>query len=82
MAVHYTKERSKYGTLTGSVIIWPVENLSPKNPNNPDSIAVLPAGYLRCDGSKYNAKDYPNLAEVCGTGQNCKFLKEAKTKDY
>jgi hypothetical protein len=81
MAVHYTKERSKYGTLSGSIIIWPVESLSPQNPNNPDSISVLPAGYLRCDGSKYNARDYPNLAEICGTGANCKFLKFNENDD-
>jgi hypothetical protein len=75
MAAHYTRERSKYGTLSGSIIIWPVEFVSPGNPNSPDSIAALPAGYLRCNGAKYNAKDYPSLAEICGTGQNCKFTK-------
>lgn len=75
MAVHYTRERSKYGTLSGSIIIWPVEVASASNPNNEENKSVLPAGYLRCDGSKYNASDYPNLAEICGTGPNCKFLK-------
>lgn len=75
MAVHYTRERSKYGTLTGSIIIWPIEVASASNPNNEENKSVLPAGYLRCDGSKYNASDYPNLAEICGTGPNCKFLK-------
>lgn len=73
MAAHYTRERSKYGTLTGSIIIWPVEFTAPTNPNNPDSISALPAGYLRCNGAKYNATDYPNLAAICGTGANCKF---------
>jgi hypothetical protein len=75
MAVHYTKERSKYGTMTGSIIVWPVEISSPNDPNNRNNVDVLPAGYLRCDGSKYNAKDFPLLAEICGTGVNCKFLK-------
>lgn len=75
MVAHYTRERSKYGTLTGSIIVWPVEFTAPTNPNNPDSIAALPAGYLRCNGTKYNAKDYPNLAAICGTGANCKFTK-------
>ena len=72
MAAHYGKERSKYGTLTGSIITWPVENLAPNNPNSPEAI---PAGYLRCDGSKYNANDYPDLAAICGTGDQCKFTK-------
>ena len=75
MAVHYTKERSKYGTLTGSIIVWPVEVGSASNPNNITNINQLPAGYLRCDGSKYNASDYPLLAEICGTGPTCKFAK-------
>ena len=81
MAVHYTRERSKYGTLAGSIIIWPVELTSPNDPNNTDNITTLPAGYLRCDGSKYNAKDYPNLAEICGTGSNCKFTKLNQNDD-
>jgi hypothetical protein len=75
MPVHYTRERTKYGTLTGSIIVWPVELASPNNPNNIDNAKVLPAGYLRCDGSKYKAADYPLLAEVCGTGPTCKFAK-------
>lgn len=75
MAAHYGKERSKYGTLTGSIITWPVEYLSPNNPNNPDAVAALPAGYLRCDGTKYSALDYPDLAAICGTGQQCKFAR-------
>lgn len=75
MAVHYTRERSKYGTLTGSIIAWPVEVASATNPNNLQNKQKLPAGYLRCDGTKYNAGDYPLLAEICGTGPTCKFAK-------
>ena len=75
MAAHYGKERNKYGTLTGSVITWPVPYNSPQEPNSPEAVAALPAGYLRCDGSKYKAGDYPSLAEICGTGERCKFAK-------
>jgi hypothetical protein len=75
MAVHYTSERSKYGTLTGSIIVWPIEVTSAQDPNESDNIKVLPAGYLRCDGAKYSADQYPQLAEVIGTGVNCKFRK-------
>ncbi len=81
MAAHYTRERSKYGTLTGSIIVWPVEFIAPSNPNNPDSISALPAGYLRCNGAKYNAKDYPNLASICGTGTDCKFQRFDENDD-
>ena len=57
------------------MITWPVEVLSPNDPNNPDAVAKLPAGYLRCDGRKYNANDYPDLAAICGTGEQAKFRK-------
>lgn len=72
MAKFYGKTRSNYGSLTGTIIIWPVE-LDSTNPTSPENVSVLPAGYLRCDGSKYNATDYPDLAAICGTGNNCKF---------
>ena len=75
MPAHYGKERAKYGTLTGSIITWPVEYLSPNNPNSESAKNTLPAGYLRCDGTKYSALDYPDLAEICGTGTQCKFAK-------
>ena len=80
MAKFYTKARSNYGSLTGSVIIWPIE-LPTTNPVSPDNIRVLPSGYLRCDGSKYNAADYPDLASICGTGINCKFVRVDENGD-
>ncbi len=81
MPAHYTKERSKYGTLTGSIIIWPVDIIAPNNPQSLDVKNVLPSGYLRCDGQKYNAYDYPDLAAICGTGTNCKFVKKDENGD-
>ena len=80
MVAHYSRERSKYGTLTGSIIIWPVE-MAVNNPNTADNVKRLPAGYLRCDGSKYNASEYPDLAAICGTGNNCKFTKLDENDD-
>ena len=74
MAVFYNKERSKYGHLTGQVIAWPVPyEGTPDASNNKRS---LPAGYLKCDGSKYFASDYPRLAEILGTGTNTAFMKK------
>lgn len=81
MPAHYTKERSKYGTLTGSIIVWPVDIIAPNNPQSLDVKNVLPSGYLRCDGQKYNAYDYPDLAAICGTGTNCKFVKKDENGD-
>ena len=74
MATFYSKERSKYGNLTGQVIIWPVQyEGNPTEGTNPKN---LPAGYLKCDGSKYLADDYPRLAAILGTGTNTKFMKK------
>ena len=74
MAVIYNKERAKYGHLTGQVINWPVPY-----DGDPDAALnkkMLPAGYLKCDGTKYFAKDYPRLASVLGTGSSCKFIRK------
>ena len=74
MAVFYNKERAKYGHLTGQVIAWPVPyEGTPDISNNKKS---LPAGYLKCDGTKYFVKDYPRLAEICGSGSSCKFIRK------
>ena len=73
MAVLYSKEKSKYGSLTGQIIIWPV-NYSGV-PDSATNIKNLPAGYLKCDCAKYYAEDYPQLAAICGTGSNCKFIR-------
>ena len=74
MAKLYSQERSKYGNLTGQIIVWPVE-ISPDidaTSNKKD----LPSGYLRCDGAIYNAVDYPALSAVCGTGSDNKFVRK------
>ncbi len=73
MAKIYSKERSKYGNITGQIIIWPVQYDSI---NSTKSKSNLPAGYLRCDGSIYNAVDYPQLAAICGTGTTGKFVRD------
>ena len=74
MAVFYNKERSKYGHLTGQIIAWPVPYEG--TPDDAGNKAVLPAGYLKCDGSKYFASDYPRLAAILGTGTNTAFMKK------
>ena len=74
MAVFYNQEKSKYGNLTGQVIAWPVPYEG--TPDAANNEASLPAGYLKCDGSKYFASDYPRLAEILGTGTNTAFMKK------
>ena len=74
MAKLYSQERSKYGNLTGQIIVWPVE-INP-DINAPSNKKDLPSGYLRCDGTIYNAIDYPALSAVCGTGTDSKFVRK------
>ena len=41
MAKFYSKERSKYGNLTGQIIIWPVQYEGhPTVGNNPKNLAA------------------------------------------
>ena len=73
MPAFYAKERSKYGNLTGQVIIWPMEYSG--DPTEAVNARNLPAGYLKCDGTKYFAEDYPQLAAILGVGDACKFAR-------
>ena len=74
MAKLYSNERSKYGNLTGQIIIWPVE-INP-DINSSSNKENLPSGYLRCDGSIHNVVDYPALAAICGVGEGGKFVRK------
>ena len=58
MAVFYNKEKAKIGTNTGTIINWSKELLS-NDPDDNTTRDVLPAGYLRCDGSIYDASIFP-----------------------
>lgn len=73
MAVIYSQERAKYGNLTGQIIIWPVQYDG--NPEDGANARNLPAGYLKCDGTKHFAEDYPRLAAILGVGENTKFIR-------
>jgi hypothetical protein len=78
MPVFYQKEKSKFGTTSGTIIAFPVDLIS-TDPNDADNVAKLPAGYLRCDGSVQSAIIYPTLAEVLGTGDASVFRQPDKT---
>lgn len=80
MPAFFGKERSKYGSGTGSIILWPME-INNLDPNNEQNIAVLPAGYLKCDGTVYKAEDYPQLAEILGVGAASKFIRRDINND-
>ena len=78
MAVLYSKEKGKLGTLTGSIINWS-NQLASSDPEDPTLYQTLPAGYLRCDGAVYQAEVFPELATILGTGINCRYKKPDTT---
>ena len=78
MAVFLNQERTKIGSTTGTLIAFPQE-LEVNDPNVGNSLELLPAGYLRCDGGIYSDTVYPALAQVLGTGDTCAFKQEGVT---
>ena len=82
MAVFYNREKGKLGSLTGTIIHFPVQ-LIDEDPASSVNRELLPAGYLRCDGRVLTAVDYPMLATCLGTGTESRFRKttQALTDD-
>lgn len=74
---NYARERSRYGGYPGSIIVHSTPGIGS---NNDPSSAVfrqnLPAGYLKCDGSVKNAKDYYALSQILGVGEESRFRRE------
>lgn len=69
MTVYYSKQKAKFGGVTGTIIPYPIA-LSDNVKEN-----FLPAGFLKCDGSILKASVYPALANTIGVGSNCRFAK-------
>ena len=78
MATFLNQERTKIGTTTGTIIAFPQE-LEINDPAVGNSLSLLPAGYLRCDGAVYDAGLFPELATVLGVGSNCRYKKPDTT---
>lgn len=73
-----TKERSKLGSAPGTIIQWAIPVLD-NDPDASQNVTLLPAGYLRCDGSIYSERQYPNLARILGTGESSLYKKDGTT---
>lgn len=70
MTAYYTKEKAKFGGVTGTIIAYPIAfNGFVQQQES------LPAGFLKCDGSIFKAATYPSLAAVIGIGSACTFDK-------
>ena len=74
MAVFYNREKAKVGTTSGTIIHWSYE-LTSNDPDNASTKELLPAGYLRCDGTIYSAEIFPELAAILGVGSQCRYKK-------
>lgn len=73
MPVFYTNERARYGGVSGTIVPFPVKLSAVNVPDQGNFKTLLPAGFLRCDGSIISSIEYPILAQVLGTGKNSKF---------
>lgn len=70
MTVYYSKQKAKFGGVTGTIIPYMIEVTDNVKED------FLPAGFLKCDGSILKASVYPALAETIGIGSNCRFAKD------
>lgn len=74
---NYSREKGKYGGMVGT--IQPFCSYLPlaNDPSSAEFRELIPAGFLRCDGSVQSANNYPELASMLGTGEQSRFKKES-----
>lgn len=74
---NYAREKSRFGGHVGSIIIHSTPGLGIVNdPLSATFKKNLPAGYLKCDGSIKNAKDFYALSQILGVGESSRFRRE------
>jgi hypothetical protein len=76
---YYSKEKAKFGGITGSILPFTIQLPSSNNPADGDWKRYVPAGFLRCNGQILKAERYPALAAVIGIGSECRFAKDPDT---
>ena len=72
---NYARERSKFGGYVGSIQIHTSAGLG-SDPSSAVFNDILPAGFLRCNGSILEARDYLSLSQILGVGDASRFAKE------
>ena len=72
MASLYSQQKGKLGANVGFIFPF-VVTINSADPDDPSNSRILPAGFLKCDGTVYDADDFSALAGVTGTGSDCKF---------
>ena len=77
ISTNYARQKSHWGGVPGTIQMHTVYGMGF---NNDPSTAVfrdnIPGGFLRCDGSILNVKDYLLLSKILGVGTECRFAKE------
>lgn len=82
MTKYYTVEKAKFGGTTGTILPFTIQLPLTNFPDIGNWDNLVPAGYLRCDGSILQASLFPTLAAVIGVGNQCPFAKETLTNDF
>jgi hypothetical protein len=72
---NYAREKAKFGGMVGTIQTFSSYLPTANDPNSTEFRSKIPAGYLRCDGSVQSANNYPELADILGTGQQSRFKK-------
>lgn len=75
---NYTHNKSNWGGIPGTIQMHTVHGLGF---NNDPTTAVfkntMPGGFLKCDGTVKNAKDFYLLSQILGVGDNSRFKKDS-----
>jgi hypothetical protein len=74
---NYTHNKSHWGGVPGTIQMHTVSGLGVNNdPTTAKFKENMPAGFLKCDGTIKNSKDFLLLSQILGVGDESRFKKE------